>query len=660
VLAAAPATAEDVGANVHDITEVSLTDLLNTDVEVASKVPQTFRETPGVITVITREEIMDSGARDLEDVLLLVPGFSLAIDVEGVTDVGVRGNWGHEGKVLLLVDGQQMNENLYSTNQLGNHYPIDQIERIEIIRGPGSAIYGGYAELAVINIVTRGADELNGTAVYGMGGLMGRTLGHANLSLAAGQTMDGVKLSIALLLGRGIQGNSTFTDLNNTSFPLEDMALNPTFLNIGIQTRGLSARFIYDGYRADEQDGLAVNEEYPHKQTFTGYYGELKYDVKPQKGLTVTPKLNYLRQIPWQVTDPTSLVLYDKTDERLTAGASASYDVQKGLNVLAGAEMYWDHAFLNEKPTPGSVLTYFGLNNDPNSKATEVTYYNQAVYAQGLWNSELGNLTVGARYEHHSQIGSSFVPRIALTKLVEPFHVKLLYSEAFRAPGFEDINLAPNPMQQVQPEHTRVVEAEGGYSIDAHNFLTINAFYINLSHPIVYYVDSSGAEFYTNFDYASTTGVEADYKARYAWGYLDVNYSYYRALANRVPVYQVAGHDDVMLGMPSHKLTFHGAYKLWKELRFAPSMVLQSGGWGYLQDFMGTGTGTLAQTDASVLLNTFFTYRDLGVKGLEVGAGLYNIVDSKFYYLQPYGGYHAPMRGMPQELVGRIGYTRPL
>src|SRR3954468_10713859 len=184
--ATSPAFADDVA--IKDITDVSLDDLLNTDVGVASKVPTTYREVPGVITVVTREEIMDSGARDLEDVLQLVPGFSPGIDVEAVVDVGVRGNWGHEGKVLLLIDGQQMNETLYSTNQLGNHYPIDQIERIEIIRGPGSAIYGGYAELAVINVITRGADDLKGAAVYLSSGRMSNAWGYNNLSLAVAQT----------------------------------------------------------------------------------------------------------------------------------------------------------------------------------------------------------------------------------------------------------------------------------------------------------------------------------------------------------------------------------------------------------------------------------------------------------------------------------------
>lgn len=76
-------------------------------------------------------------------VLQLIPGFDFGVDVEGIVGIGVRGNWAHEGKVLMLWDGLEMNEDLYSTLQFGGHYPVGQIKRIEIIRGPGSAIYGG-------------------------------------------------------------------------------------------------------------------------------------------------------------------------------------------------------------------------------------------------------------------------------------------------------------------------------------------------------------------------------------------------------------------------------------------------------------------------------------------------------------------------------------
>ena len=65
--------------------------------------------------------------------------YDFAVDVEGVVGIGVRGNWANEAKVLLLIDGMEMNETVYGTLQFSDRYPIDQVKRIEIIRGPGSS-----------------------------------------------------------------------------------------------------------------------------------------------------------------------------------------------------------------------------------------------------------------------------------------------------------------------------------------------------------------------------------------------------------------------------------------------------------------------------------------------------------------------------------------
>ena len=646
-----PASATVEG--IHDITEMSLDDLLGADVDVASKIPQTYRETPGVITVITREEIMDSGARDIEDVLALVPGFSLGLDVEGVTDLGVRGNWGHEGKVLMLIDGQQMNENLYSSNQLGNHYPVDQIQRIEIIRGPGSAIYGGYAELAVINIITRGADDLKGGSVYLSSGRMKDAFGYNNLSVAVGDSAGPVKFSLSGFLGKGHRSDATFTDFYGDTYSLKDHSADPAYVNLGAQMGRLSARFIYDHFGANERDALAQNETHAVEQKFIGLYGELKYDAKINDKLVVTPKINYTRQLPWRVLDPGSPVLYDKTAERITGGASASYTIKKGLNVLGGAEVYLDHAFLNQPATAGGTQTQFGTEDS-------VSYQNEAVYVQGLWNNPTVNVTVGARYEHHSQFGNSFVPRIALTKIVEPFHFKLLYSNAFRAPGFEDINLAPAGLP-VEPERTNDAEAEVGYAIGTHQFVTLNAFYVRINKAIVYFVDPvTLVEGYQNFSRTGTIGAELDYKFRYAWGYFDANYSFYSAHGdNQVPLYAVAGQPNALLGMPTHKVTLHGGFKLWKNLRLGPSVIVTAGQYAKVLPGDGMGVGTDGSLGTTVLANLFLNYTDLGVKGLEAGIGVYNLFDDKFQYAQPYDGGHAPMRGATREGILRLGYNRP-
>lgn len=139
-LSAVQASAQDAPPaeiSASDITQISLDDLLNTKITVADRVGDNLREASGIVTVITREEIMSSGARDLVDVLMMVPGFSFGVDVEGVVGIAFRGTWGIDGKVMLMMDGQAMNERIYADVLLGNHYPVDQIQRIEIIRGPG-------------------------------------------------------------------------------------------------------------------------------------------------------------------------------------------------------------------------------------------------------------------------------------------------------------------------------------------------------------------------------------------------------------------------------------------------------------------------------------------------------------------------------------------
>jgi hypothetical protein len=235
----------------------------------------------------------------------------------------------------------------------------------------------------------------------------------------------------------------------------------------------------------------------------------------------------------------------------------------------------------------------------------------------------------------------------------------LLYSEAFRAPGFENINLAPDPAA-LTPERTRVVETEVGYSIDAHNFLTFNGYWLRINKTIVYLVNDDGSEGYQNFAHTGSVGFEADYKLRYKWGYFSANYSYYAAQDNEVPSYAVPGHATAMLGIPQHKVTLHGAYKVWKNLRVAPSLIVTSRPWAFTEPGDGMGVGTLSHADRIALVNIFVSYRDVGVKGLEAGIGTYNLLDNANNFYQPYDGGHAPMRGGPRQLLLRVGYTRDI
>src|SRR5262245_19539947 len=185
-------------AEAEELEGLSLEELLNMELDVAARKARTIRESPGIVSVITHEEIVASGARDMMDLLLRVPCLAFGMDVNGVVGIGVRGVWAHEGKALLLVDGQEMNENLYTSTQWGNHIPLDLVERIEIIRGPGSAIYGGYAELAVINVITRGGRALDGAHASVAYGQTMDDFGHRMASLAYGKKLEnGLDFSIS-------------------------------------------------------------------------------------------------------------------------------------------------------------------------------------------------------------------------------------------------------------------------------------------------------------------------------------------------------------------------------------------------------------------------------------------------------------------------------
>lgn len=161
VFLATASWAADNDTDDQNLFSLSLSELIGIEISVASIVPKSIREQSAIVSVITAKDIRASGARDLVDVLRLVPGYHFGVDVEGITGVGIRGFWAYEGKILITIDGIDIVEQLYGVVPLDEHIPVDIIERIEIIRGPGSAMYGGNAELSVINIVTKGAD-LNG------------------------------------------------------------------------------------------------------------------------------------------------------------------------------------------------------------------------------------------------------------------------------------------------------------------------------------------------------------------------------------------------------------------------------------------------------------------------------------------------------------------
>jgi iron complex outermembrane receptor protein len=136
-------------------------------VSTASKFEQKATQAPASVTVITADQIRQFGYRTLAEILGSVRGFYTSYD-RNYAYIGVRGfsrPGDYNTRVLLLVNGHRMNEPIYDMAPIGTDFPVDVslIERVEVIRGPGSSLYGTSAFFAVINVITRSAESSPGT-----------------------------------------------------------------------------------------------------------------------------------------------------------------------------------------------------------------------------------------------------------------------------------------------------------------------------------------------------------------------------------------------------------------------------------------------------------------------------------------------------------------
>ena len=172
-----------------DLTQASLEDLMDITVTSVSKREQKLSQTAAAAFVITQEDIRRSGATNIPDLLRMAPG----VDVEQIDAnawaISIRGfNSRYSNKVLVLIDGRSVYSPTFSGvywDQIG--VPIENIERIEVVRGPGGAVWGANAVNGVISIITKSARDTKGGLLTAAGGSQTRALGELQYGGAVGQ-----------------------------------------------------------------------------------------------------------------------------------------------------------------------------------------------------------------------------------------------------------------------------------------------------------------------------------------------------------------------------------------------------------------------------------------------------------------------------------------
>jgi len=619
--------------------------LINSLISVSSQKAVNTRETPGIVSLITEEEIKNSGARDLIDLLRQIPGIDFGVDIEGVVGLGMRGSWANEGKILILLDGQETNEIMYASSQLGNRFPVDLIKRIEIIRGPGSSIYGGYAEYGVINIITKQADDLDGVFASATYGQMVRDYGRKNVSIAMGKRIKDFSFSLSSFIGRGQRSDQIYKDYDGNTFDMKGNShLKTNYLNFGAKYKGLSIRFILDDYNIQMRDGFGyVIKQGSIEDHFENIYTEIKHEVKLNKQWNLISRLNFKSQQPWENNGYEGAEPYNKLATRSSGNITATYDPSRKFSVSFGSEAYYDTA---KDLVNGGVF-----NNNKNT----ISYYNNAVFAQGLFKTRFVNVILGSRFDNHNAFGSAFVPRVGLTKKLNKFHYKLLFGRSFRAPSIENINGADSI--GIKPEFTNVAECEFGYQLNKNSIISVNVFDINTFQPIVYYtsLDSSYKEFYTNFGSSGTQGIEAEYRFKSKWGQLNFNYAFYSAAnKNKIPSYKTP-ESSSLLAFSNHRLNLSTQLIFNSFLSVNISASYYSKRW-YVSGYDTSGNSILNQLNPIVLLNCFLQFKS-EKKGLNIGLGVFDLLNENFSFIQPYDGGHAPLPGSTREIMLRIQYN---
>lgn len=627
--------------------DMTLEKLLETKISIGSAKELSPNESPGFVTIISHKEIEESGARDLVDLLRLVPGFDIALDVQGVMGIGLRGLWAHEGKILLMYNGHEMNESMYATLQLGNHYPVENIERIEIIRDPGSVLYGGVAEYSVINIVTRKANDKKELSLGTSYGFTSKNYGHRAVNLFGGLKNNAVDLNLSGKSAEAIPGAETYNDLSGNSYDMsKEHHVKNNFINADLTFKGFELKALYDNYVIKTRDGYSDIISKPYSNINNNLSFILSKPIKINNRLSIFTTAKYRNQTPWQTLDEATkdeMSLFHQTSQKITGQVSADYDIMENFNLLTGIE------YLNENTK--NMLDVFTSTGNSTFK-----FDNYALFAQALFRQRNYTLVAGARYNINSIFESSFVPRFGLTKIWRNSYAKLLVSKSFKTPSSENILLSENLM----PENTTIQQIVFGHNIDYRNEISLALYNIDTKSIIIYsYDDVTNTEGYKNFAKTGSQGLEAEFKHKLDRGSIGLNYSFY-SYSNKdvIEAYEVPQNKDVVLAFPAHKVNAFTSYNFSEKVGFYLSGSFY--GPAYSQQLKENENNELeyaiAKTDPTFIANASLNFKNILTRRLTINLSVHNIGNSKTLAIQPYNSEHASLPYNSREVTLKLKY----
>jgi outer membrane cobalamin receptor len=638
-------TADEIDFN----TDMGLEELMNVKITVASQNELSIEQTPAIVSVVTQEDIKRIAPKDILDILHTIPGFQFAADVNSEIGIGVRGINGIEGKVLVMLDGLQMNENLYGTTQWIGHFDVNQIDKIEISRGPGYGAYNGFAGLAVINIITKKAEDIQGIQAHATYSRLSNSLGRQQLSVTAGAKKNDFYWKASLYTGEMYRGEGLYTDLDSSTVVLnknKNSYITPLQGYITFGFKNLEVKYLHDNYYTNTPFHLDTFMGKPVMSNFENRQVDVSYKWNVTEKWTLKPHYNFTYNRPYLSNeyDTNNVIpgyfVYDHDNYRSTYSLNSQYKFSETFQLNGGVGYFLDE-------TESHLKSY---NNASVSNDTLLTHFKDfSQYLELFVQRPTFIISAGYRYENHSAFGDVFLPRFAATKQWKKFNFKAAYSHAFRAPLSENIQANAD----IKPEITKVAEFQISYKMNKNFIISANIFDNHVSNVIVY-DNMNGEDNFFNFKQAGTHGVETEFFYKNENLTLSGNYAYYLQAHRDVPKYNAINNS--YLAFTPHKFNFTAKQELTKNLDFTAGVCILGKRYGYTHlDTLGEPQQTVI--NPTFIWNTSLTYRNIANSGFTAQLGLYDLTNSKYVFVQAYNGGKAPFRATGREILLKISYT---
>lgn len=501
--AASAASASDPD-ELDDLLPLTLAQLMDVKVTISTNTAQRLSKAPSVVSVITAEDLRLTGTTNLMEILQSVPGVHIKQNLFGFKPlITFRGASGVN--VLLMVNGAPVKDLVWSPGIFWKGLPANLIERIEVIRGPGSALFGSDAAAGVINVITKTAAN----SVHSEAGVRAGSFSTQSGWLHYATQANGLAINFTAhldttdghdpFIARARSDTSGQASYGWKSEDIHWSVANGSWRLLADVTRhkdvaiGLTGAAVLDSQtRAhDSHTSVALLYNNEHYARDWGVSAELRYrDISYSSGNGF-----------WEGLPTVTLNRLDSSERRINVEASMLYRGAKDHRVRFGGGYVVQDLYEAKQFFDGVLQTF----DAPRKRS------NSYLFLQDEWTLKDDlELTAGARYDRYSDFGGAFNPRLALVwQTSERLTTKLMYGQAFRAPSYLElyVSTAANPPNRnLRPEKSKTLELAFAYALSDDLKLGANLYRFDRRDVIAPHPPLSGG--FVNYDRFVTRGIE--------------------------------------------------------------------------------------------------------------------------------------------------------